>query len=110
MDETVTRNYPRSEGQIDLFEMLGMIEQEGLVPQSPDLPEHERRERDERVRSKMEPAAMGPNDYLIEQGEGYSFWVTSKDGERLHSDPFWSQVECWAFIVGYRSCDNRRRF
>jgi hypothetical protein len=97
-------SYPPVEGQLDVFEVLEMVEEEGLVPgkQSAPMP-------DPNDEGPDAASGMTRSDFLhgletkltIHYGDGYSMWVKDEHGEILHARPFWSQIECWAFIVGW---------
>lgn len=89
-------SYPRIDGQLDVFEVLDLVAQEGLVPEKPeDILDHE----------VFFPEGEPDDGLRIERGPAYSFWVFDADGKKLHDKPFWSMIECWAFMVGYRRHD-----
>ncbi len=68
----------QTEGQIDVFEMLEIVEKEGL-----------------------QPNADGELKWEIDLIEQYKFRVTIEYLGEVELHEFYSQIECWAFVKGY---------
>lgn len=87
-------SYPPVEGQLDVFDVIDLVEREGLVPDKPadKLPQAISREF----------MLKGIETVLdVRRDDDCSYWVVNPNGECMHELPFWSQIECWAFIVGW---------
>lgn len=84
----------QADGQLDVFEVLDLIEKEGLVP-------NEKR--------KRPTHAMGELKWEIDRLEPYKFTVTIQYLGQTEVYEFYSQIECWAFIKGYERCLARLR-
>lgn len=94
--------------QMDVFEVLADIEENGLVPGKSVAP---------LVEEPVDPIDIitdcGQVVRIAGEGEpdlpepvvvraGYE-WVVLVEGKRANERPLWSQIEAWAFIDGLRA-------
>ncbi len=84
------------DGQLDVFEVLDLIAEEGLVPgKQPD---------EDETMKRIFLHGLDTNMSVMRRVD-YSYWVVDTDGNPMHELPFWSQIECWAFIVGWETAN-----
>jgi hypothetical protein len=77
------------DGQLDVFEVLELIEKDGLVP-------GEKRKRPKHARGELK--------WEIEGVEAYKFTVTVQYCGHIQVVEFYSQIECWAYVKGWENC------
>lgn len=85
-----------------MFDVLELVEKEGLVPDCRDeLPDPNDEDAEDRGLTRASFLQDIETKLAIKRGDGYSLWVVDESGTELHVCPFWSQIECWAFMVGW---------